>query len=126
MYLPKRVTKKLFVDYIKNKMSERLSGRIGSVMIRYASYLIDAILHGYVIRIGDIIKFSFVKISIEEYDKNYRIHFFQSNLTSDWLFFIDIECKIMERNHIMYIPTKKIERQIQNFIDSEKVYELIR
>ena len=120
------ITQDLFTDYIRSNTSARISERLGVVLIRYMTYVIDAIIHGYTIRMGNVIKFSFAKIPVSEYSASKRIHYFQSNLTSDWLFFIDIECRIMEKNHVMFIPSRRIKRQIQSFIDSEKVYELIR
>ena len=126
MHKARYTTKEYFVTYIRNKMSARIAERVGSIVRRYIAYVIDAILHGYVIRMGNIVKFSFAKIPVGEYSESQRTYYFQSNLTSDWLFFIDIECEIMKKNHVAFVPSKQIKKKVQDFIDSEKVYELIR
>jgi hypothetical protein len=87
--------------------------------------MIDSVIHGYPITIINIIKFSLVKIPIGDIH-NHRAFMFYSKYTTDWAFFIDINCFSFRRHHLKYRPQTEIRKKISNFLNSEKVYELIR
>jgi len=124
MYQRSNLKEPLF-KYIESKISFRTARLVVMVMKLYSEYLIDAILHGHTIIITPYIRFSFVKAPIADYNK-YRVTKFFSSLVSDWFFFIDIQSAIMKKHKIRYEPSRHIKKKIKNFINSEKVYELIR
>lgn len=114
------------VDYISNKISSYAAHQFCGIVIRlYIKYVIDAILHGYKINITDLISFSIVRIPVNEIYK-YRSWKFKSKFTSDWLFYIDIECNTIKNNDIRYTPNNEIIHKVNDVMNSEKVYELIR
>lgn len=111
--------------YIRSILGVKIAKYTRGVLSRYVNYMIDSILHGYPITIRYVIRFSLVKIPISEISK-YRVFMFYSKYTSDWAFFIDITSKIFARYHLKYRPTPEIRKKVSNFLNSEKVYELIR
>lgn len=117
---------KRHVEYISRKLSPHSANQFCGIVIRlYVKYMIDAALHGYKINIPHVISFSLSRIPVKEIYK-YRSWKFKSKFTSDWLFYIDMECNIIQKNDIRYTPTTEIIRKANTILNSEKVYELIR
>lgn len=114
------------VDHVTKKYSSRSAKQFCGIVIRlYMKYVIDAILHGYKINIRNIISFSLSRIPVMDIYK-YRGFKLKSKFTSDWLFYVDIECNTIQKNDIRYTPNTEIIRNVNTFLNSERVYELIR
>jgi len=117
---------KRHVEYISQKISHYTAKQYsGIVMVLYIKYMIAAVLHGYRIVIPHVVSFSLSRIPVKDIYK-YRGYKFKSKLTSDWLFYIDMENNLIKKNDLKYVPTRSIMHKAKEFLNTEKVYELIR
>jgi hypothetical protein len=114
-----------FRDYVTTSLSKSRSRWVGSIISKYMHAAIDSALHGNTVNIKRGTELRFVRIATSVSHK-YHGYKFKSLLTSDYIFMIHITGPLMSKFRYRYYPNKALKKQVQDFIDSSNVYNIIR
>lgn len=122
---PKNDISKVLKAYVSKTISGLAGKYSRTLILQYLNYAILSAIHGYPIQMPNNTRVEFHRFSTGEKAK-VKGKIFTSRLNSDFYFILSITSRHITKFNYVFYPNKETSKLIQDFIDSDKIYQLVR
>jgi hypothetical protein len=95
-------------------------------MKKFIDLSMDAVIHGYTILLKDVVTFRLIAEPRKNFKSKYKKVYFTSDKCIDYMFSIQFQFRGSSRLSCKFAPDKIWAERLQEILDSDKIYELIK